>query len=130
MSRTERILLRCCSLLALACLLLTTVARGAWGAAGEENPAAEALISRARMQQALWNDGTPPMSLRAQLQARDVNGKMVEGAYTSVILYGVIEPDGSMSHSASDDGSRRCGDGSRETVALQARHLWWHSYSR
>lgn len=78
-------LLSAFSLLALACMLLTTIVWGvsrAWGAATEENSAAEALISRARSQQALWNEGTPPMSLRAQLQARDANGKMVEGAYT------------------------------------------------
>jgi TonB family protein len=42
----------------------------------------EELISRARLQEELWAEGTPPMFLRAELQVSDGKGHLVKGDYT------------------------------------------------
>ena len=51
--------------------------------AGKEEPTSpEALISKARSQEEIWTDGTPPMSMRAELQVFDAKGSPVHGDYT------------------------------------------------
>jgi TonB family protein len=68
-----------CTVLPFACLLLATIA---WGTAKEETLSPESLISRARLQQEIWTEGTPSMSMRAELQPLDAKGAMIQGAYT------------------------------------------------
>jgi TonB family protein len=54
----------------------------AWCAAREEASNPEALISRARLQEEIWTEGTPPMMMQAELQFSDANGTLVHGDYT------------------------------------------------
>jgi TonB family protein len=67
------------TLLILACLLLTSTA---WCAGGDTASSPEALISRARSQEELWTEGTPPMMMRAELQVSDGKGGLTHGEYT------------------------------------------------
>jgi TonB family protein len=69
------------SVLILACLFLTDAA---WCAGKEEVASSEALISRALLQQAIWMEGTPPMSMRAEVQVSDAKGALVHGDYILV----------------------------------------------
>jgi TonB family protein len=67
------------SFLIMVCVFLTTVAR----CAGKDEVAGpEALISRARLEEEIWTDGTPPMSMRAEIQVSDAKGALVQGQYT------------------------------------------------
>ena len=66
-------------ILILAYFLLGTVSR----ALGKDEVAGpEALISRARVQEELWVDGTPPTLLRASIQVFDAKGAVSQGQYT------------------------------------------------
>lgn len=67
------------TVLLFAYLLLALIG---WGAAKEEIPSPEALISRARLQEEMWTEGTPPMSMRAELQLLDAKGRIISGDYT------------------------------------------------
>jgi TonB family protein len=62
-----------------ACFFVMT---GGWSAAKEEAPSPDALISRARLQEEIWTDGTPPMLMRAEIQVSDSKGALVKGQYT------------------------------------------------
>jgi TonB family protein len=73
MSRTNYIALL------FTCVFLIQVV---WCTAKEETPSPEALISRARLQQEIWTEGTPPMSMQAELQLSDAKGALVHGDYT------------------------------------------------
>jgi TonB family protein len=55
------------------------MADAAWSANKEEPTSPEALISRARSQEEIWTDGTPPMLMRAELQVFDAKGSPVHG---------------------------------------------------
>jgi TonB family protein len=62
-----------------ACVSLAIAAR----CAEKEEPASpEALISRARLQEEVWAEGTPPMLMRAELQVFDAKGTPVHGDYS------------------------------------------------
>ncbi len=67
------------TVLLFTCLLLAEIT---WGAADEATPSPESLISRARLQQDIWTAGTPPMSMRADLQFSDTKGASVHGDYS------------------------------------------------
>jgi TonB family protein len=54
----------------------------AWCADKEEPRSSEELISRARSQEEIWAQGTPPMSMRAELQVFDAKGTPVHGDYS------------------------------------------------
>jgi TonB family protein len=54
----------------------------AWPADKEEPTSPEALISRARSQEDIWTDGTPPILMRAELQLFDAKGSPVHGDYS------------------------------------------------
>jgi len=58
------------------------LANPVWSADKEEPASPEALISRARSQEEIWTDGTPPMSMRAELQVFDAKGSPVHGDYS------------------------------------------------
>ena len=65
--------------LVFACVLLAIAAQ----CAEKEEPASpEALISRARLQEEAWAEGTPPMLMRAELQVFDAKGTPVHGDYS------------------------------------------------
>jgi hypothetical protein len=66
-------------LLSVGCLILA--ASGVCYASKEEPSGPEALVSRARMQQDIWAEGTPPMSMRAEIQFSDAKGVMTQGQY-------------------------------------------------
>ncbi len=57
-------------------------ANAAWSANKEEPTSPEVLISRARSQEEIWTDGTPPMLMRAELQVFDAKGSPVHGDYS------------------------------------------------
>ncbi len=64
--------------LIFACLFLANAAH----CAGEEEAASpEALISRARLQEEIWTEGTPPMLMRAEVQVSNAKGALVPGDY-------------------------------------------------
>jgi hypothetical protein len=65
--------------LIFACFFVMT---GGWCAAKEDTPSPDALISRARLQEEIWTDGTPPMLMRAEIQVSDSKGALVKGQYT------------------------------------------------
>lgn len=50
--------------------------------ANGDAPNPEALLSRARLIEETWPEGTPPMSLRAELQVLDSNRHLDQGQYT------------------------------------------------
>jgi TonB family protein len=66
------------TVLIFAAILLANVA---WCATKDDAPSPEALISRARMQEEVWIEGTPPMMMRAELQVYDAKGNPVHGDY-------------------------------------------------
>src|SRR3981081_1757629 len=57
------------------------VANASRCAAPEASISSDALISRARFQQ-LWDEGTPPMQMRAELEVAGADGTMSRGDYT------------------------------------------------
>src|SRR5260370_6723463 len=61
---------------------LVFLANPAWSADKEEPASPEELISRARSQEEIWAQGTPPMSMRAELQVFDAKGTPVHGDYS------------------------------------------------
>ncbi len=67
------------SVLIFACLFL---ANAAWCPAKEEAASPEALISRARLHEDIWTEGTPPTLMRAEIQVSDPKGALVHGDYT------------------------------------------------
>jgi TonB family protein len=67
------------SVLFFACLFL---GNAAWSAGKEEAARPEALISRARVQEEIWAEGTPPMLMRADVQVSDAKGTLVHGDFT------------------------------------------------
>jgi TonB family protein len=67
------------TVLIFACLFL---ANAAWCAGKEEAPSPDALIARARLQEEIWTEGTPPMLMRAEIQVSDAQGAPVHGDYT------------------------------------------------
>lgn len=67
------------TVLIFACLFL---ANATWCVGKEEAASPEALISRARLQEEIWTEGTPPMLMRAEVQASDAKGALVHGDYT------------------------------------------------
>jgi hypothetical protein len=60
------------------------LANSAWCEDKEGPTSPEALISRARSQEEIWTDGTPPMSMRAELQIFDSKGAPVHGDYSLI----------------------------------------------
>jgi TonB family protein len=64
--------------LVVACLFLANVTLCA---GKEEAASAEALISRARLQE-IWTEGTPPMLMRAKVRVSDAKGVLAYGDYT------------------------------------------------
>jgi hypothetical protein len=68
-----------CAVLISVCMFL---ANAVWCTAKEETASPEALISRARLQEQIWTEGMPPMSMRADIQVFDVKGALVHGDYT------------------------------------------------
>ncbi len=67
------------TVLTLACMV---VGNAAWCAANDEAASPEALLSRARQQEEIWTEGTPPMSMRAEVQVLDARGALASGDYT------------------------------------------------
>ena len=67
------------TVLIFACLFL---ANASWCAGKEEAASPEALISRARLQEEIWTEGTPPILMRADVQVSDAKGALVRGDYT------------------------------------------------
>lgn len=67
------------TVLIFACLFL---ANATWCAGKEEAASPETLISRARLQEEIWTEGTPPMLMRAEVQVSDAKGALVHGDYT------------------------------------------------
>jgi TonB family protein len=67
------------AVLIFTCLFL---ANATSRAAKEDTANAEALISRARLQEEIWTAGTPPMLMRAEVQVSDAKGALVHGDYT------------------------------------------------
>src|SRR5437899_10936547 len=67
------------SVLIFACLFL---ANAAWCPAKEEAASTEALISRARLHEDIWTEGTPPTLMRAEIQVTDPKAALVHGDYT------------------------------------------------
>ena len=65
--------------LILACMFL---ADAACCAAKQEAATPQALISRARQQEEIWTEGTPPTLMRAEVQVSDAGGALVQGDYT------------------------------------------------
>jgi len=58
------------------------LANAAWCAGKEEAPSPEALVARARVQEDIWTEGTPPMLMRAEIQVSDTQGAPAHGNYT------------------------------------------------
>lgn len=50
--------------------------------ANDEAASPEALISRARLQEDLWTEGTPSLFMQAELRVSDSKGSTVQGSYT------------------------------------------------
>ncbi len=67
------------TILLLACFLLAICALGK---NQDESPSPDTLLSRARLVEETWPEGTPPTSIRAELQVLDSNGHLVQGEYT------------------------------------------------
>jgi TonB family protein len=65
--------------LIFACMFLGCAA---WCAAKEEQESPQALISRARLEEDMWAEGSPPILMRADLQVPDAKGTLVHGDYT------------------------------------------------
>jgi TonB family protein len=63
-------------------IALVFVANPVWSGDKEEPASPEALISRARSQEEIWVEGTPPMLMRAELQVFDAKGTPVHGDYS------------------------------------------------
>lgn len=61
----------------VACLLLASTAR----CSDKDVTSPEALISRARLEE-IWAEGTPPMSMRAEVQVYDSKGASASGDYS------------------------------------------------
>jgi TonB family protein len=57
------------------------LANTGWCAGQEEAASPEALISQARLEEAIWTEGTPPMSMRAEVQVANAHGALVHGDY-------------------------------------------------
>jgi TonB family protein len=66
-------------LMILACLSLASTT---WSSSSSDTDGPEALLSRARTQEAIWAEGTPPMMMRADIQISDAKGNPVHGGYT------------------------------------------------
>jgi TonB family protein len=62
----------------LACLFLSNAARCP---GKEEAESPETLISRARLQEEIWTEGTPPMLMRAEIQIAEAHGDLAHGSY-------------------------------------------------
>src|SRR5258708_10101423 len=58
------------------------LANTAWSTDREEQASPEELISRARSEEEIWAQGTPPVSVRAELQVFDAKGIPVHGDYS------------------------------------------------
>jgi TonB family protein len=58
------------------------LANAAWCAGKEETSSPEAMIARARLQEEIWTEGTPPMLMRAEIQVYDAHGALAHGDYT------------------------------------------------
>lgn len=69
------------AVLILVLMFLTNIA---WCATKEETPKPEALISRARMQEEIWTEGTPSMKMQAELQVYDAEGNLGHGITHSI----------------------------------------------
>jgi TonB family protein len=59
-----------------------SLANVAWGEGKQEAASPQALISRARLQEEIWTEGTPPMLMRGEIQVSDTKGALVHGDYT------------------------------------------------
>jgi TonB family protein len=68
------------TVLIFACLFLGTAVY----AAKEDVPSPETLISRARLLEDIWTEGTPPMLMRADVQVLDAKGSFGHAGYTFV----------------------------------------------
>jgi TonB family protein len=65
----------------LVFLVFAILARGA-RCAGKEDPVSpESLLAQARKLQELWTDGTPPITMRTEIQIFDAKGKVTLGQY-------------------------------------------------
>ncbi|NDQ56275.1 MAG: energy transducer TonB [Acidipila sp.] len=64
--------------LIFACLFLTT---GVLCAGTEDATSPEELISRARLLEDIWTEGTPPMLMRAEIEVSSATGALVHGSY-------------------------------------------------
>jgi hypothetical protein len=62
----------------IICLLLTTATKSL---ANDDPNSPEELVSRARLRQDIWVHGTPPMFMRAEIQALDNKGLLAKGDY-------------------------------------------------
>ena len=64
----------------VAYLLLAVIGNVCF-ASKEGTSSSEALMSRARTQQDIWAEGTPPMLMRAEIQMSDAKGVVAQGQY-------------------------------------------------
>lgn len=67
------------TVLIFVCLFLANTV-GYAGNEEAENP--ETLISRARLQEEIWTEGTPPTLMRAEIQIAEAHGHLAHGSYT------------------------------------------------
>jgi TonB family protein len=62
-------------------LVFTVLVSGVCCAGKEDSITPESLIAQARKLQELWTDGTPPTTMRTEIQVFDAHGKVTPGQY-------------------------------------------------
>ena len=68
-----------CKLFIFAFVLL---ASGVSSGSKEDSQSPEALVTQTRKLQEIWTDGTPPMTMRSEIQVFDAKGKVTPGQYS------------------------------------------------
>jgi len=64
-------------------LVLAALVSGDYCAGKEDSISPEFLIAQARKLEELWTDGTPPITIRTEIQVSDAQGKVTPGQYVA-----------------------------------------------